>query len=46
MDLNDIVFDYYCFVEHEDFMTVEERKVSSIFGESLLFLQMINWSKI
>ena len=31
MDLNDIVFDYYCFVEHMDFMTVEEKQVSSIF---------------
>ena len=37
MDLNDIVFDYYCFVAHEDFMTVEERKVSSIFGELELY---------
>lgn len=33
MDLNDLVFDFYCYVEHEDFMTAEERQVSSIFGE-------------
>ena len=37
MNLNDLVFDYYCFVEHMDFMTVEEQQVSSIFGELELF---------
>ena len=35
MDLNDLVFDFYCYVEHEDFMTVEERQVSSISFEEL-----------
>lgn len=35
MDLNDLVFDFYCFVEHEEFMTVEERQVSSISFEEL-----------
>lgn len=33
MDLNDLLFDFYCFVDHEEFMAVEERQVSSIFGE-------------
>ena len=33
MSLDDLIFDFYCFVEHMDFMTVEERQVSSIFGE-------------
>ena len=35
MDLNDLVFDYYCFVDHIDFMTVEEQQVSSIFNGEL-----------
>lgn len=34
MDLDNLVFDYYCYIEHMDFMTDEEIKVSSIF-ESL-----------
>lgn len=33
MDLNDFVFDFYCYIEHEDFITFEERQISSIFGE-------------
>ena len=33
MDLNDLVFDYYCYVEHMEFMTVEEQQVSAIFGD-------------
>lgn len=33
MDLNDLLFDFYCFVDHEEFMTVEEKQVSSIFEE-------------
>ena len=33
MDLNDLVFDCYCFVEHMDFMTDEEQQISSIFGD-------------
>ena len=37
MDLNDLVFDYYCFVEHMDFLTDEERQVSSIIGELELY---------
>lgn len=37
MNLDDIVFDYYCFVDHMDFLTVEEQQVSSIFGELELY---------
>ncbi|MBQ6629887.1 MAG: hypothetical protein IJH65_13860 [Methanobrevibacter sp.] len=33
--LDNMVFDYYCFVDHMDFMTVEERQVSSISFEEL-----------
>ena len=35
MDLDNLVFDYYCYVDHMDFMTVEEREVSSIPFEEL-----------
>ena len=35
MNLDDMVFDYYCFVDHIDFMTVEEKQVSSISFEEL-----------
>lgn len=35
MDLNDLIFDVYCYVDHIDFMTDEEVQVSSIFNEEL-----------
>ena len=35
LNLDDAVFDCYCYVEHMDFLTVEERKVSSIPFEEL-----------
>ena len=37
LNLDDAVFDCYCYVEHMDFLTVEEQHVSSIFGELELF---------
>ena len=33
IDLGDAVFDCYCYIEHMDFLTVEEQQVSSIFGD-------------
>lgn len=35
MNLDDLVFDYYCFVEHMDFMNDVERELSSISFEEL-----------
>lgn len=35
MSLDDMIFDVYCYLDHMDFMTVEEVQVSSIFNEEL-----------
>lgn len=35
MSLDDMIFDVYCYVDHIEFMTVEEQQVSSIFNEEL-----------
>jgi hypothetical protein len=33
--LDNLVFDYYCFVDHMDFLTDEEKQVSNIDFENL-----------
>lgn len=37
MDLNEYLFDCYCYAAHEEFMTVEEKEVSSLCEELGLF---------